>query len=379
MAFRGGHALPALIRKYEAKPIRVFTHVATRDMENSGGNWWFANQEFERALAFSGYDYQYRECEGGHGARYCEAFPEAMRWLWRDYPAPVLASPGPPRIQDILIPGEPWRAVRGAYKSAGNLTATAQGEVWFCDAAANQIHKIGSGGEAVELSRDAGQVCGLTGGADGGIYGVSAVRGQVLAFDWVGDGRPRVLAEGVPGVAIVAAPHGGFYIAGQEGGQGKVWHVDGQGGVRVVDAGLRSATGVAISIDGWVLYVADGASHFVHAYRINGDGTLANRERQAWLHVPDCADDSGAAALACTEPSNILFVATRMGVQTSDPEGHNQCIIPAPRGGISGLCFGGAAYDTLFASCGGQVFARKVKVKGHCAFHGVVKPAGFAL
>ena len=374
VAFRGGNVLPALIRKYEAKPIRVFTHVATQDMENSGGHWWFANQEFERALAFSGYDYLYRWCEGGHGAQYREGFPEAMRWLWRDYPAPIMANPGPPRIQDIFLPEEPWQLVVEGFKNTGSITANVQGDVLLCDLSANQIYKIENTGKGGLFCSDAGQVNALTSGVDGSLYGVSKVTGKVLAFSE--DGLSREIASGVPGSSIAAAHDGGFYVAGRQDGKGIVWRVEATGESRVVDTGLRDATGVAVSIDGWVLYVADGASHFVYAYRINADGSLTGKERMVWLHVPDDADDSGAEAVACVSPANLIFVATRMGLQTSDRVGHNQCIIPAPKGKISGFCFGGPAFDTLYVCCGDRVFKRKVKVRGHHAFHPAIKPEG---
>ncbi len=51
------------------------------------------------------------------------------------------------------------------------------------------------------------------------------------------------------------------------------------------------------------------------------------------------------------------------------------CILPTPNGKISNLCFGGADFDTLFATCGDRVFKRKLKVKGANAFQEPVKPA----
>jgi gluconolactonase len=377
VAFRGGDILPQLLRKHEAKPIRVFTHVATHDMENSGGNWWFANQEFERSLVFANYEHQYRWSTGGHGDRYLEAFPEAMRWLWRDYPAPVTAGLGPPRTQDLLRPGEHWSPVDAQLTAIGALAACRDGAIIASEAAGDRLWRIGSDGRVSVWAEHAGQLSGLTGGADGSIYGVSAATGRVLAFDEAG--RSRVIAQGVPGVAIAADRAGGCYVTGQLEGVGRVWRVESDGAVRLVDSGLRAATAVALSIDGWVLYVADGASHFVHAYHIRPDGSLANRERLVWLHVPDNADDSGATALSCSAPANVLLIATRLGIQSADKEGHNQCIIPSPQGRMTALCLGGEGFTTLFASCAGRLFRRQVKVAGVHAFHPIAPIAGHGL
>ena len=70
-----------------------------------------------------------------------------------------------------------------------------------------------------------------------------------------------------------------------------------------------------------------------------------------------------------------LYVATRMGIQVCDQAGRVNCIIPTPNGKFSNLCFGGAEFDTLFATCGDKVYKRKVKVKGAPSFAAPVKPA----
>ncbi len=83
---RGGHVYPALIRKTEKKPIRVFLQDGVNDLDNLHGNWPLANQEMAAALKFQGYDYKFEFGEGGHSGRHGGAIlPESLRWLWRDY------------------------------------------------------------------------------------------------------------------------------------------------------------------------------------------------------------------------------------------------------------------------------------------------------
>jgi len=60
VAFRGGHEFPTMVRKFEAKPIRAFLTTATHDMENCAGDWFLLDQEMDKALKSSGYDYQFR-------------------------------------------------------------------------------------------------------------------------------------------------------------------------------------------------------------------------------------------------------------------------------------------------------------------------------
>ncbi|MGH7227286.1 MAG: SMP-30/gluconolactonase/LRE family protein, partial [Gemmataceae bacterium] len=65
----------------------------------------------------------------------------------------------------------------------------------------------------------------------------------------------------------------------------------------------------------------------------------------------------------------------RMGIQVCDQAGRVNCILPTPNGKIANLCFGGADFDTLFATCGDRVYKRKVKVHGCPAWKEPRKPA----
>ncbi|MBI5773560.1 MAG: esterase family protein [Verrucomicrobia bacterium] len=85
---RGGHVYPYLIRKTEAKPVRVFLQDTSGDLDNPFGNWPLANQMMASALNFMKYDVKFDYVEGyGHNSkRGGSIFPEALKWLWRDYP-----------------------------------------------------------------------------------------------------------------------------------------------------------------------------------------------------------------------------------------------------------------------------------------------------
>ena len=83
---RGGHVYPALIRKGEKKPLRVFLQDGSNDLDNAHGNWWLGNLQMEKALLFRKYDFKTVWGTGGHSGKHGGAiFPETMRWLWRDW------------------------------------------------------------------------------------------------------------------------------------------------------------------------------------------------------------------------------------------------------------------------------------------------------
>jgi enterochelin esterase-like enzyme len=83
---RGGDVYPGRIRKNPPKPIRVFLQDGSQDLDNEHGNWWLANQQMAKALAFKGYDYTFVTGEGFHSGKHETAIlPDALRWLWRDW------------------------------------------------------------------------------------------------------------------------------------------------------------------------------------------------------------------------------------------------------------------------------------------------------
>ena len=82
---RGGHVYPALIRKSDCKPIRVFLQDGSGDLDNAHGSWPLANQQMAAALKYAGYDYQFVYGSGGHnGIHGGASLPASLRWLWRD-------------------------------------------------------------------------------------------------------------------------------------------------------------------------------------------------------------------------------------------------------------------------------------------------------
>jgi enterochelin esterase family protein len=81
---RGGHVYPALIRKTERKPIRVFLQDGSGDLDNVHGSWPLANQEMAASLKFARYDYRFEYGDGGHNGKHGGAIlPDSLRWLWR--------------------------------------------------------------------------------------------------------------------------------------------------------------------------------------------------------------------------------------------------------------------------------------------------------
>lgn len=82
---RGGHVYPAIIRKTERKPLRIFLQDGKNDLNKNHGDWWLSNLQMESALEFMEYDYKFVGGEGKHTRLHGGTLlPETLRWLWRD-------------------------------------------------------------------------------------------------------------------------------------------------------------------------------------------------------------------------------------------------------------------------------------------------------
>ena len=81
---RGGYVYPALVRKSEKKPLKVFLQDGKNDLDNQFGNWPLANQDMAASLKFAGYDFQFVLGEGTHSGKQGGAIlPDTLRWLWK--------------------------------------------------------------------------------------------------------------------------------------------------------------------------------------------------------------------------------------------------------------------------------------------------------
>ena len=376
VGLRGGNVYPTLVRKYEPKPIRVFLQDGSSDLNIYGGDWWMANQEMERALVFAGYEVKHDWGTGGHnGDHATRIFPDAMRWLWKDWPRPVKAGSGSPQIREILQPDEGWTLVAEGYRFTEGPAANEKGEVFFNDIPNSKAYKIDLDGKVSPWASDTDQANGQAFGPDGRLYAATAK--GVVAYDTAG--KPTVIAEGFHGNDLVVTHDGGIYVTnpvcGRRAEQDLVHQPQGgeTGRGRTGWAGGSFPNGIALSPDQSLLYVADSRSHWVYSYQVQPDGSLAYKQKFFHLHAPDTADSSGADGMR-VDRRGYLYVATNMGIQVCDQPGRVNAIIPTPNGRIANLCFGGPNFDILYATCGDRVYRRKVKTQGANAYQAPIKP-----
>ncbi len=375
VGLRGGEVYPTLIRKFEPKPLRIFLQDGANDLNIYAGDWWMANQMMERALVFAGYEVNHVWGDDGHNNKHATAiFPDAMRWLWKDYPQPVKAGPSKNEtLGKILIPGEDWQLVADGYKFTEGPATNSKGEVFFNDVPAGKTYKIGLDGKVSLFLADSKRGDGQAFAPNGKLYAVATSEQKILAYD--AQGKAQIIAEGFVGNDLVVANNGNVYVTNPSPNEpSKIWLIKPNGEKTVVDTGLKFSNGITLSPDQTLLYAADSHSHWVYSFQIAADGSLQNKQRFYWLHSPDALDWSGADGVR-VDRDGRLYTATAMGIQISDQAGKVQCVIPTPNGRVANFTFGGERFETLFVMSGDRVFKRKLKVAGALAWDQPIKPA----
>jgi sugar lactone lactonase YvrE len=376
VGLRGADHYPTLIRKYEPKSIRVYLQDGSNDLNIYGGDWWMANQMMERALIFAGYAVKNVWGEGGHNGKHGTAiFPNAMYWLWKNYPSNITPSYKNKNqyLNDILIENQGWELVGEGYSFTEGTIANEKGEVFFQDFPKALTYKIGLDGTVKPLKLDSKSASGTAIGSDGKRYTVSGKSKKVYLYDL--NENETVLADSISGNDIAVAKNGNVYITAPEGSEkpSKLYLIRPNGEKVLLDEGLKFANGLTFTPDQTQLYVTESATHWVWVYQIQADGSLTNKQRFGWLHGKDVNGNAWADGIKCDKDGKV-YVATNLGIQILDQLGRVNAIIPMPTGGAANLCFGGKDFDTMFVACFGKIFKRKFNTRGVNTFENPFKP-----
>ena len=369
---RGGNIYPDLIRKTEPKPIRVFIQDGKNDLDNGFGNWPIASRDMADALKFAGYDYKYVFGDEGHNARQGGAIlPDALRWLWRDYPKPIEVRPTPSTqpgattqpVMQIVDPNEKWEQIEGTYSFTEGPAPDLKGNVYFSDIYNSKIYKIDPQLKVTLFAQDTGNANGLMFGAYGNLYACQMKRNRVVAYDPAG--KERVVAEGIESVNDIAINRsGGIYVT--EPPKHQVWYIapDGTKTVVAKDPIIALPNGVRFTPDQSQIVVADTHGVRLWIFQVHSNGQLANREAYYDTEVLPARTENSADGM-CFDSSGRLYVCTNLGIQVCDDTGRCIAILNKPQEKwLANCALGGPNLDYLYVCNSDHVYRRKMKVKG---------------
>jgi sugar lactone lactonase YvrE len=374
---RGGDELASLIRKTEPKPLRVFLEDGTNDLNNYAGNWYINAQSMFSALQYAGYESNLSVGSEGHLSRHGGSIlPDAMRWLWKDYPKPV-AKPSlavERGAYDFVQAGTDWELIGQGYKFADGAAADKAGNVFFTDRPNQKIYKIDLDGNVSLWKDDSGGPVGMVFGPDGRMYVGESVAKQVVSY--APDGTETVIATDINPNDLVVTAANNVYVT--ESLTHRVWFIDAKGNKRVVNegtdtSGINYPNGVRTSPDGSLLMVSDTRNKWVWSFQIEADGSLADGEEFYRLETPDENSWSGGDGMI-VDTLGYLYVTSRLGVQICDQPGKVQLILSKPQAGSQpSVAFGGADMQWLYVTSQDKVFRRRMVRTGMQPW-GVLKP-----
>lgn len=370
VGLRGANDCATLVRKTEPKPIRVFLQDGNRDLNIYAGDWWIANQDMLSALTYAGYDVHHVWGEGGHNGKHAAAImPDALRWLWRDYPQPITAKPHSQGRMNLLKAGDDWQLVQEGLKFADGPAAGLDGDFFVADAGSDNIYRIAVDGKVSTFVSSSGRVSGLMMGDDGYLYACKIGKNQIVRYDM--QGKEEVLVNDAPCNDLVVLPHGLYYT---DHTNRKIWYVSREGQRKEVDTGIAFPNGLIVSPDHTLLHVADSKGMFTYSFQIQENGDLKYKQEYGHLHCPDGTSESGADGMSM-DTEGRLYVATKLGVQVLDQPGRVNLIINKPSPAfLSNIVLGGPDGGWLLATCGGNVYRRHLQAQASYSWQAPTAP-----
>jgi enterochelin esterase-like enzyme/sugar lactone lactonase YvrE len=391
VAMKGADSIPAMIRKTEPKPIRIFMQDGRNDHVLPdqpwgtfyAGSWPINNQVMYEAFEFAGYDVKFALGDGGHDGKQGSAIlPDVLRWLWREYPKPIevrepaaMSQPGwDPRGKafSIVSAAKGWEPIGGHYSALPGVAPDKQGNVYFADPASHRIYQCDPDGKVTVFKENSGGAAALRVGADGRLYAAQPARKRIVSFGANGD--ERIVAQNVVASDLALTAKGDIYFT--DSANASIGRVDAAGHARIVYKGddLIQPSGLSLSPDQAMLIVTDSAARFSWTFQIASDGGLVNGEPFYRLEMPEGAWKSGTGGVTVDSIGQVYF-ATPVGIQVCEDNGRVATILNSP--GLETLTqviFAGRELNWIYATAGGKLFRRPVKVTGVAAWTPVKPP-----
>ena len=345
VAMRGGHEYPAIVRKTEPKPLRIYMQDGWYDVWNPiFGEWFEYNLLMESAFNFAGYEVFHKWDRGNHSIKYGTlAFPDAMRWLWKGYPAKVQKGwSNNGMLQEILDPESDWKEIALPVAVNGCLFPSSDSAIVMADRP--NIYKVYADGRYEQVGKLK---------ADEGFLGEGLIMKETTLYK-----NGKKVADKLYGLNAVVELADDKFVALCIGAKStkNVW---------VVNQG-RGA--LAVAPDYRFCVTAEKNTHHLISTIMDKNGQMLYSEPFYYMHDLSNGVNKPTRNMAFDTNGN-LYVATEMGVQVADHNGRVRAILSLPAGAVRSLAFSG---KYLYVVCGDKMFVRKMKVEGHLPAKGKV-------
>jgi gluconolactonase len=322
---RSPDLLVPLIRRTEPKPLRVFLQDTAE------------HRALFSALQLAGYETMSVNAPRGEAA-----LADALRWVWKEYPKPVVKR------------SPEWEFVGEGYQLTGDTTVDRAGNVFFTDAHHNRIYKIDTGGKIALWKEDSGGAHGIAAGPDGRLHAGQHDRKRIVALE--PNGAEAIVAEGIQTHHLAVTARNEVYYA--DAPNRTVWLIDAEGKRRAVTRELSWPHCLLLSPDQSMLLVDDSHTRWVWSFQIEHDGSLTDGQPFYRLEAADDTAETEPGGMAF-DANGLLYVATGLGVQICDRQGRVVKILNPPgKDGLTSVFFAGSKSEWLYITDFERIYRR---------------------
>jgi sugar lactone lactonase YvrE len=176
------------------------------------------------------------------------------------------------------------------------------------------------------------------------------------------DGKEAIFAEKVDAHGLAIDAKGNVYAA--DGHNKNIQLFGAHKEHKIFDAHLDGAANLVFTPDQGFVAAFDSAAFTMYSYRVEPNGDLSNAEPFYSLQYIEGEKDS-AALCGAADDKGRLYISSVNGIQIFDQGGRVIGILTLPeRNIVTGMAFGGANFDTLYAVTSKAVYTRKLNAKG---------------
>jgi len=208
--------------------------------------------------------------------------PDALRWLWRDFPEPIKVAPnakGERRI-DILLPGSDWQQISSGHEQVDAMACNATGTLFFSDSRANRVYRVDDDGKVRVFKELQGRISSMQFGPDEKLYLVKDNK-QIVRLDSAGVEEVVINDQRVH--RLVTLPQGLYYTDDIK--NSVHWHPFSGIGVQAHVLPDRPVAMVPTP-DHAFMHIALQNQPVTHHLLLAEDFSLTNRQRFGYLHMP---------------------------------------------------------------------------------------------
>ena len=276
-------------------------------------------------------------------------------------------------VEGLVAPQAKVEQLAGGFRFTEGPACDARGNIYFTDIPNNRIHKWSVDGRLTTFRDHTGGANGLDFDQEWNLLACEGGNRHLTSIS--PDGKVTLLADSYQGKKLNSPndlwidPKGGVYFTdprygNQDGLEQGGFHVyylpPGQRLlVRVLD-NLVVPNGVVGTADGKLLYVADASDGKTYVYRIQEDGSLADRKLIAPV---------GSDGMTLDERGNLYLA--RDVVHVYSPKGEKITTIEVPEA-PSNVCFGGKDRRTLFITARKGLYSIRMNIRGQRAEKGTL-------